>query len=58
MEDAPPTWSHSRDWGFPSEVISAVRGLRVGAAPGRDGIPPRVFKKMYDDIIALVGACV
>ena len=41
-----------------SEVISAVRGLRVGAAPGRDGIPPRVFKKMYDDIIALVGACV
>ena len=29
----------------PSKVIFAVHGQRVGATSGRDGIPPRVFKK-------------
>ena len=29
----------------PLEVISTIRRQRVGAAPGRDGIPPRVFRK-------------
>ena len=46
------TWSTHHPPGAPAEVgvsphevISAVRRMRVGAAPSIDGIPHRVFKK-------------
>ena len=39
--------AHLEPWmslGSPLEVISEICRQRVGAAPGRDGIPPRMFR--------------
>ena len=68
QQEIDDTWSTSRPPGFScgqgflaSEVITVVRRQRPGAAPGRDGIPPRMFRKclftLLPWLVQLFSAC-